>query len=131
MLESKEGCRERLMNDLVKYHERYIQVFSTGDQVKIVSDLVVQIKQREYLAYKVSWMLPYVSDKALNTILSNADKVVLERIMDEIRDNIRAIGNRSCDLHAFYWLHSTNVFSRMRERMTWWKLYKKCKRNLK
>lgn len=128
---TKEGCREKLMEDLVESHERYIQVFSTDDQVKIVSDLAAQIKQREYLAYRVSWMLPYVSDKALDQILSNADDVALVKIMYEIKGHIRAIGNRFCDSSTYFWLHSTNIFSRMGERMTWRKLYRKCQRNLK
>lgn len=127
---TKEGCREKLMEDLVEGYERYIQVFSTDDQVKIVSDLAAQIKQREYLAYRVSWMLPYVSDKALNQILSNADDVALGKIMYEIKgNNINA--NRFCDSYTYFWRHSTNIFSRMRERMTWRKLYRMCQRNLK
>jgi len=128
---TKEGCREKLVKDLEEHHERYIRVFSTDDQVKIVSDLVAQIKQREYLAYRVSRMLPYVSDKALEQILSNADDVALVKIMDEIKGHIRAIGNRFCDSSTYFWLHSTNIFSRMGERITWMKLYRKCKRNLK
>ena len=128
---TKEGCREKLVKDLEEHHERYIRVFSTDDQVKIVSDLAAQIKQREYLAYRVSWMLPYVSDKALEQILSNADDVALVKIMDEIKGHIRAIGNRFCDSTTYFWLHSTNIFSRMGERITWMKLYRKCKRNLK
>lgn len=128
---TKEGCREKLMEDLEESHERYIQVFSTDDQVKIVSDLAAQIKQREYLAYRVSWILPYVSDKALDQILSNADDVALVKIMYEIKGHIRAIGNRFCDSSTYFWLHSTNIFSRMGERMTWRKLYRKCQRNLK
>lgn len=130
-IETKEGCRERLMEDLVEGHERYIQVFSTDDQVKIVSDLAAQIKQKEYLAFRVSWMLPYVSDKALEQILINADDVALVKIMNKIKGHIRAIGNRFCDSSTYFWLHSTNIFSRMGERMTWCKLYRKCKRNLK
>ena len=128
---TKEGCREKLVKDLEEHHERYIRVFSTDDQVKIVSDLAAQIKQREYLAYRVSWMLPYVSDKALEQILSNADDVALVKIMDEIKGHIRAIENRFCDSSTYFWLHSTNIFSRMGERITWMKLYRKCKRNLK
>lgn len=128
---TKEGCREKLVKDFEEHHERYIRVFSTDDQVKIVSDLAAQIKQREYLAYRVSWMLPYVSDKALEQILSNADDVALVKIMDEIKGHIRAIGNRFCDSSTYFWLHSTNIFSRMGERITWMKLYRKCKRNLK
>lgn len=128
---TKEGCRGKLMEDLGESHERYIQVFSTDDQVKIVSDLAAQIKQREYLAYRVSWILPYVSDKALDQILSNADDVALVKIMYEIKGHIRAIGNRFCDSSTYFWLHSTNIFSRMGERMMWRKLYRKCQRNLK
>lgn len=128
---TKEGCREKLVKDLEEQHERYIRVFSTDDQVKIVSDLAAQIKQREYLAYRVSWMLPYVSDKALEQILSNADDIALVKIMDEIKRHIMAIGNRFCDSSTYFWLHSTNIFSRMGERITWMKLYRKCKRNLK
>lgn len=131
-IETKEGCRQRLMEDLVEYHhERYIQVFSTDDQVKIVSDFAAQIKQREFLAYRVSWMLAYVSDKALDQILSNADDVALVKIMEEIKDHIRVIGKRFCDSSTYFWLHSTNIFSRMGERMMWRKLYRKCQRNLK
>ena len=129
-IKTKEGCRERLMEDLINYHERYIQVFSTDDQIVIVSDLEAQIKQREYLAYSVSWMLPYVSDKSLNQILTNADDVALVKIMNAIAGNIRAIGNRLCDSSTYFWLHTTNIFSRMGERMMWRKLYRKCKRNL-
>lgn len=130
-IKTKEGCREKLIKDLLEYHERYIQVFSTDDQVKIVSDLVAQIKQREYLAHRASWILAYVSDKALNQILSNADDVALVKIMYEIKRHIRVIGNRLCDSSTYFWLHSTNIFSRMGERMMWRNLYRKCKRNLK
>ncbi len=129
-IETKEGCRKKLMKDLVKYHYRYIQVFSTDDQVKIVSNLAAQIKQEEYLAYKVSWILPYVSDKVLEQILSTADDVALVKIMHAIKRHIRAIGHRFCDSSTYYWLHTTNIFSRMGERMTWRKLYRKCQRNL-
>lgn len=129
-IETKKGCREMLMEDLEKRYERYIQVFSTDDQVKIISDLVAQIKHNEYLAFRVSWMLPYVSDKALDQILINADDVALVKIMNEIKDHIRIIGNRFCDSSTYFWLHSTNVFSRLGERMTWRKLYRKCQRNL-
>lgn len=131
-IETKEGCRESLMEDLIEhYHSRYIKVFSADDQVKIVSDLAAQICQKEYLAYKVSWMLPYVSDKVLEQILSTADDVALVRIMREIKGNIRAIGNRFCDSSTYFWLHTTNIFSRMGERMAWRKIYRKCRRNLK
>ena len=54
-IETKEDCRERLMKDLIeRFPNRYIKVFSSNDQVKIVSDLVAQMGQKEYLAYRVS-----------------------------------------------------------------------------
>lgn len=131
-IETKEGCREKLMEKLIEYpHNRYIKLFSTDDQIKIISDLVAQICQKEYLAYKVTWMLPYVSDKVLEQILSTADDVALVRIMREIKRNIRVIGNRFCDSSAYFWLHTTNIFSRIGERMTWRRIYRKCRRNLK
>jgi len=129
-IEKKNGLREKLIEDL-EYHEEYIQVFSTDEQIKIVGDLVSQIKQRKYSSHKVSWMLPYVSDKALNEILAKADNVALVKIMDDIKRNIRVIGNRFCDSSAYFWLKSTNIFSRMGERITWSVLYRKCKKNLK
>ncbi len=68
---TNKDCREELIADFRKgYHSRYIKVFSTDDQIKIVSDWVSQIKQEKYLAYHVSWMLPYVSSEALDQILS-------------------------------------------------------------
>ena len=129
-IKTKEGLRKKLMEDLLGDHNRYIQVFSTDDQVKIVSDLAAQIKQDENLAYTVSWMLPFVSEKALNQILSTADDVVLVKIMHEIKGHIRAIGHRLCDYSTFYWLHTTNIVSRIDERITWRKIYRKCERNL-
>lgn len=129
-IETNEDYREKLIEDLLEHHERYIQVFSTDDQVNIASNLAAQIKQREYLAFRVSWMLPYVSDKALNQILSKADDVALVKIMHEIKGHIRVIGNRFCDSSTYFWLHSTNIFSRMKERMMWRKLYKKCQNSL-
>lgn len=129
-IEKKNGLREKLIEDL-EYHEEYIHVFSTDEQIKIVGDLVSQIKQNAYISDKVSWMLLYVSDKALNEILARADNVALVKIMDEIKSNIRVIGNRFCDSSAYFWLKSTNIFSRMGERITWLRLYRKCKKNLK
>lgn len=129
-IETKNGLREKLIEDL-EYHEEYIQVFSTDEQIKIVGDLVSQIKQREYISHQVSWMLPYVSDKVLNEILAKADNVALVKIMDDIKSHIRVIGNRFCDSSTYFWLESTNIFSRMGERITWSVLYRKCKKNLK
>lgn len=129
-IEKKNGLREKLIEDL-EYHKEYIHVFSTDEQIKIVGDLVSQIKQNAYISHKVSWMLLYVSDKALNEILTRADNVALVKIMDEIKRNIRVIGNRFCDSSAYFWLKSTNIFSRMGERITWLGLYRKCKKNLK
>lgn len=129
-IETKEGCREELIEDLLKYHKRYIQIFSTDDQIKIANDLASQIKKDEYLAHSVSWILPYVSDTVLDQILSNADDIALVKIMDQIKRNIRAIGNRLCDSPTYFWLHTTNIFSRMRERMIWRRIYGKCRRYL-
>lgn len=130
-IKTKEGFREKLIEDLVEYtHERYIEVFSTNDQIKIVSDLVAKIKETEYLAFRVCWILPYVSDKALDKILSTADDIALVKIMHEIKDIVRVIGHRLCDSSTYFWLRSTNIFSRMGERMIWHKLYRKCKKNL-
>ena len=126
-IEKKNGLREKLIEDL-EYHQEYIHVFSTDEQIKIVGDLVSQIKQNAYISHKVSWMLLYVSDKALNEILAKADNVALVKIMDEIKRHIRVIGHRICDLS---WFKSTNIFSRMGERITWLRLYRKCKKNLK
>ena len=129
-IQTKEGVREKLIEDL-EHHEEYIVVFPSDEQIKIVGDMVSQIKQREFIAFRVSWMLPYLSNRALNEILSNADNVALVKLMDEIKSHIRYVGNRLCDSSAYFWLKSTNVFSRMGERITWWTLYIKCKKNLK
>ena len=129
-IETKNGLREKLIEDL-EHHEEYIQVFSTDEQIKILGDLVSQIKQRAYISHQVSWMLPYVSDKVLNEILAKADNVALVKIMDDIKSNIRVIGNRFCDSSTYFWFESTNIFSRMGERIAWSRLYRKCKKNLK
>ena len=131
-IETQEGCREKLMNDMIEHnHNTYITVFSADEQVKIISDLVAQIGQKEHLAYIVSWMLPYVSNKVLEQILISADDVALVRIMLEIKGHIRAIGNRFCDSSTYFWLHTTNIFSRMVERIIWLKIYRRCQKNLK
>ena len=129
-IQTKEGLREKLIEEL-ENHEEYILVFPSDEQIKIVGDMVSQIKQREFIAYRVSWMLPYLSNRVLNEILANADNVALVKIMDDIKSHIRYIGNRFCDSYMYFWLKSTNVFSRMGERITWWTLYIKCKKNLK
>lgn len=131
-IETKEDCRKILINDLTECsNNRYIKVFRTDDQVKILSDLGEKIRWDEYIAYKVSWMLPYVSDEALEQFLRKADDVELVRIMHEIKGNIRIIGNRICDSSTYFNNHTTNIFSRMRERMTWCRIYRKCRKNLK
>lgn len=57
--------RQKIIKDLLKDKQRYIQVFPTEVQIKIVIELASQIKPKEYLASIVTWMLPYVSNKAL------------------------------------------------------------------
>ena len=129
-IETNEECRKKIIKELMEYHERYIQVFSVDDQVKIVSNLVAQIKQEDHLAYRISWLLPYVSEQALEKILSTADDVALVKIMHEIKRHIRVIGNRLCDSPTYFWLDTTNIFSRMCEKIMWRNLYRKCERNL-
>lgn len=107
----------------------YIQKH-TDEQIKIVSDLVSKIQQRKYISYQVSWLLPYISNEALSEILAKADDVALVKIMDNIKSHIQFIGNRFCDSSTYFWLKRTNIFSRMCERITWWGLYRKCKKNL-
>lgn len=131
-IKTKEGCREKLIEDLKNGCHRYISFFSSDDQVQIVSDLAARIKQGEFLESTVSWMLPYVSEQSLDQILSKADDVALVKIINEIDDHIRMIGHRFCDPPVAYsWFKSTTFFSRMREKRTWRKLSKKCKKHLK
>lgn len=129
-----ETYREELVKDMTNFHPEYFKIFLPHEQVKIVSDLIKRQKQEEHLAehfaYCVSWMLPYVSSVALNDILSDADSIAIGQIMIQIQRHIRVIGNRFCDSPAYPWLHTTNVISRMCERIMWRKLYKKCKHKL-
>lgn len=130
-IETKNGCRKQLMKDLVT-HTKYIRVFPDDEQVKIIRDLTTQICQDEHLAYKISWMLPYVSDKVLDRTLSAADNYALVKIMHNIKGNIEVIGHRLCDPPGYFYLPpTTTTFSRMREKMTWRRIYRKCRRNLK
>lgn len=141
-IKNNEGCREMLVKDVIEHHERYIQVFSTEDQVEIVSDLIAQIKKNENLASRVTWLLPYVSNEALKQILSRADDDALSLIIMQIEKNIKAIGKRYCDSPKYSCLslcdsvqvscmYSTNFWSRMNERVRWRNLRKKCKKNLR
>lgn len=128
---TKEEFKEKLINDDLMRCYRYIKVFSDSDQVEIVSNLAKKIGKEFCIEHKVSWLLIYVSEKALKEILEKTDDFALIKIMDEIEDNIRMIGNRFCDSSTYFWLKTTTVFSRMNERKAWRKLYRRCEQKLK
>ena len=91
-IEKKNGLREKLIEDL-EHHEEYIQVFSTDEQIKIVGDMVSQIKQREFIAFRVSWMLPYLANRVLNEILTNADKpgTIVLLVLDRCHETFQTV----------------------------------------
>lgn len=128
---TKEEFKKELINDDLMRCYEYIKVFSDSDQVEIVSNLANQIGKKYGIEYNVSWLLPYVSEKTLKEILEKIDDFALIKIMDEIEDHIRMIGNRFCDSSTYFWLKTTTVFSRMNERKVWRKLYRRCEQKLK
>lgn len=122
MIEKKSGCRERLLEDIVENHMEYIKVFSTEEQIKIVNNFVLLIEPIECLAYNITCILPYVSNEALKEILSTIDDYALLKIIHEIKQNIKYVEHR-------YW--DSSIFSKMKEKIKWYIIYIKCRRNLK
>lgn len=130
-INTKEGCRGELRVELMNGHPEYIQLFSTEEQVNIVMGFEEKARWSSCTADKVSSILMYVSRKALNEILNKFDDVALSMIMDEVQKTIKIIGKRYRDLNDYPRLKTTNVFSRMCERIAWHWLYRKCKKAVK
>lgn len=124
-IKENENFRNEIMK-VLKDKERYILFFNESDQIQILTDLINQIKEKNYIAHVVSWMLPYISNKALDNVLSHADDFALVQIMNKIESHLKIIGHRIIDIHP----KSTSIFSRMYERKEWIKLYFKCKKYL-
>ncbi len=130
-LENNKDFYNELVFDMIeRKNYRYIQVFPTNQQIKLIRNMMSHIKGRNSFAYRVSWILPYVSNKVLNKVLSIADNDMLLSIMYEIKGHIGIIGSRTCDLPQGYWYPTTNVLSRMGERIVWHRIYNKCRKNL-
>ena len=124
-IRENENFRNKIMKVLEK-EQKYIIFFNEYYQIQILTDLINQIKEKSYIAHDVSWMLPYVSKKVLNNVLSYADDFALVQIMNESEKHLKIIGHRIIDIYP----KSTTIFSRMYERKEWIKLYFKCKKYL-
>ena len=124
-VKTNPDMRAFLMHELAK-NEKGIQIFFPEEQVQIMLQyLFGTIKTSVPTSYKLAWLLAYVTDKVVKEVLSYCTQEQILSIMKQIKNIESYIGHRIVD-QGYYNLKQTTFFSRVREHITWKKLYLIC-----
>ena len=124
IISTKKSLRRKFIKELHD-NERYIEIFSTEDQIKIGINILKRESNRKYSTFIAVWILFYMSKKAVNEVFKNIDYIAVNDVVFEIK-NILKNDHGTCEKH--YKPGTNKKFSRTGEKLAWIKLYIRCKR---
>ena len=124
IIETKKSIRREFTKELHE-NERYIEIFSTEDQIKIGINILRRESHRKYSTFIAVWILFYMHKKAVNEIFKNIDSKAVNDVVFEIKNILK----------NDYWTHDKHYkpgtnrkFSRIGERLALIQLYRRCKK---
>lgn len=126
-IDVRKSIRRTFIKEL-DYEERYVEVFSIKDQIKIGTNILNRETHKKYSSYKAIWILIYTSDEAIKQILKNADNIALNDMMYEIK---KVLGNNYSNSSTHFKPGSNKKFTNIGKKRAFKKLYKRCKKNIK
>lgn len=110
----------------IELHEEYICFFDRENQIEIILNTIQEAKRKKKKFYSVAKMLLEVSDDVTKEVLQYSRQETILLIMEYIQKSIDKIGKRHKDTCHKPGCDNTTIFSRMKERKDWKKLYKTC-----
>ena len=109
----------------LKEKEEKIVLFKPEEQIMLVRMAIVRMAYDSKWTARVFALLPYISIKEMDNVLVGIDHKVLERMVEETKTIISSIGHREIDNPRNYWLRTTTIISRIKERLFWYRVIQK------